>query len=50
MAKIFANIKNFERNVHKAQRLAQTSVPNEINTNVDANINKFQRALQKQKL
>lgn len=49
MAKIFANIKNFERNVHKAQRLAQTSVPNEINTNVDANINKFQRALQKAK-
>ena len=49
MAKIMASLSNFERNIRKAQRLAKTAVPDEINTDVDANISKFQRALQKAK-
>ncbi|MCE5574808.1 terminase [Staphylococcus pseudintermedius] len=48
-ARINAVIKNFERNVRKAQRLAKTSVPNEIETEIKANTNKFQRALTRAK-
>ncbi|MGV3043347.1 phage tail protein [Staphylococcus rostri] len=48
-ARINAIIKNFERNVRKAQRLAKTSVPNEIETEIKANISKLQRALTKAK-
>lgn len=48
-ARINAIIKNFERNVRKAQRLAKTAVPNEIETDVKANITKFQRALTRAK-
>lgn len=48
-ARINAIIKNFERNVRKAQRLAKTSVPNEIKTEIKANITKFQRALTRAK-
>ncbi|MDU7042270.1 MAG: terminase [Actinomyces sp.] len=48
-ARINAIIKGFERGVRKAQRLAKTSVPNEIETDVKANITKFQRALTRAK-
>ncbi|PNZ29910.1 terminase [Staphylococcus rostri] len=48
-ARINAIIKNFERNVRKAQRLAKTSVPNEIETEIKANTTKFQRALTRAK-
>lgn len=49
MAKIMANIRDFQSNVRKAQRLAKTSVPNEIETDVKADISRFQRALQRAK-
>ncbi|MBJ6141317.1 terminase [Staphylococcus aureus] len=49
MAKIMANIRDFQNNVRKAQRLAKTAVPNEIETDVKADISKFQRALQRAK-
>lgn len=49
MAKISAIMSNFERNVRKAQRLAETAIPNEIETDITANTNKFQRAIQKAK-
>lgn len=49
MAKIMANIRDFQNNVRKAQRLAKTSVPNNIETDVKANISKFQRAMQRAK-
>lgn len=48
-ARINAVIKNFERNVRKAQRLAKTSVPNEIETEIKAHTSKFQRALTRAK-
>ncbi|MCS4487189.1 phage tail protein [Staphylococcus americanisciuri] len=48
-ARINAIIKNFERNVRKAQRLAKTAVPNEIETEIKANTTKFQRALTRAK-
>lgn len=44
-----ANIRDFQSNVRKAQRLAKTSVPNEIETDVKADISRFQRALQRAK-
>lgn len=49
MAKIMANIRGFQNNVRKAQRLAKTAVPNEIETDVKADISRFQRALQRAK-
>ncbi|HCW7304962.1 TPA: terminase [Staphylococcus aureus] len=49
MAKIMANIRDFQNNVRKAQRLAKTAVPNEIETDVKADISIFQRALQRAK-
>ncbi|HDG4211039.1 TPA: terminase [Staphylococcus aureus] len=49
MAKIMANIRDFQNNVRKAQRLAKTAVPNEIETDVKADISRFQRALQRSK-
>lgn len=49
MAKIMANIRDFQSNVRKAQRLAKTTVPNEIETDVKADISRFQRALQRAK-
>ncbi|HDE7505091.1 TPA: terminase [Staphylococcus aureus] len=49
MAKIMANIRDFQNNVRKAQRLAKTAVPNEIETEVKADISRFQRALQRAK-
>ncbi|MDW4354915.1 terminase [Staphylococcus saprophyticus] len=49
VAKISAIISNFERNVRKAQRLSKTAIPNEIETDITANTNKFQRAIQKAK-
>ncbi|MGM7689759.1 phage tail protein [Staphylococcus felis] len=48
-ARINAIIKDFERGVRKAQRLAKTSVPNEIETEIKANTTKFQRALTRAK-
>ncbi|UXR86171.1 phage tail protein [Staphylococcus felis] len=48
-ARINAIIKDFERGVRKAQRLAKTAVPNEIETDVKANITRFQRALTRAK-
>lgn len=44
-----ANIRDFQNNVRKAQRLAKTAVPNEIETDVKADISRFQRALQRAK-
>lgn len=49
MSKIMANIRDFQNNVRKAQRLAKTAVPNEIETDVKADISRFQRALQRAK-
>ncbi|HDG8393174.1 TPA: terminase [Staphylococcus aureus] len=49
MAKIMANIRDFQNNVRKAQRLAKTAVPNEIETDVKADISRFQRSLQRAK-
>ncbi|PTK57446.1 terminase [Staphylococcus haemolyticus] len=49
MAKIMANIRDFQNNVRKAQTLAKTSIPDEIETDVKANISKFQRNLQRAK-
>lgn len=49
MAKIMANIRDFQNNVRKAQRLAKTSVPNNIETDIKADISKFQRAMQRAK-
>ncbi|RDK33683.1 terminase [Staphylococcus aureus] len=49
MAKIMANIRDFQSNVRKAQRLAKTTLPNEIETDVKADISRFQRALQRAK-
>lgn len=49
MAKIMANIRDFQNNVRKAQRLAKTSVPNNIETDVKADISNFQRAMQRAK-
>ncbi|MHB7942158.1 phage tail protein [Staphylococcus capitis] len=49
MAKIMANIRDFQNNVRKAQSLAKTSIPDEIETDVKANISQFQRNLQRAK-
>ncbi|PTF19889.1 terminase [Staphylococcus devriesei] len=49
MAKIMANIRDFQSNVRKAQSLAKTSIPDEIETDVKANISQFQRNLQRAK-
>lgn len=49
MAKIMANIRDFQNNVKKAQSLAKTSIPDEIETDVKANISQFQRNLQRAK-
>lgn len=49
MAKIMANINNFQRNVKKAQALAKTSIPDEIETDITANTSKFQRGLMRAK-
>lgn len=48
-ARINAILKDFERGVRKAQRLAKTSVPNEIETEIKANVSKFQRAITRAK-
>lgn len=45
VAKISAIINNFQRNIRKAQRMAKTDIPDEIETEVDANISKFKRNL-----
>lgn len=44
VAQIQANVRNFERNVKKAQALA-TALPDEIETDVDADISKFRRGI-----
>lgn len=44
VAQIQANVRNFERNVKKAQALA-TALPDEIETEVDADISKFRRGI-----
>ncbi|AKS69755.1 terminase [Staphylococcus schleiferi] len=49
VARIMAEIQDFQRKVSKAQRLAKTSVPDEIQTEINANISKFQRNLQRAK-
>ncbi|MGJ7586669.1 phage tail protein [Staphylococcus shinii] len=49
VAKIYAVIRNFERNIRKAQRLAKTSVPNEINVDVTADLRKLQKKLTRAK-
>lgn len=49
VAKIYAVIRNFERNIRKAQRLAKTSVPNEITVGVSADLRKLQKKLTRAK-
>ncbi|NHM75416.1 terminase [Staphylococcus sp. 11007852] len=49
MVKIMAVMRDFESNIRKAQRMAKTAVPNEIETDVKANISRFQRDLQRAK-
>lgn len=49
MVRIMANIRDFQNNVRKAQTLAKTSIPDEIETDVKSNISKFQRNLQRAK-
>lgn len=49
MAKIMANISDFQRNVRKAQALAKTAIPDEIETDITANTSKFQRGLMRAK-
>ncbi len=49
MAKIMANINDFQRNVKKAQALAKTAIPDEIETDITANTSKFQRGLMRAK-
>lgn len=49
MAKIMANINNFQRNVKKAQALAKTAIPDEIETDITANTSKFQRGFMRAK-
>lgn len=44
VAQIQANVRNFERNVKKAQALA-AALPDEIETDVDADISKFRRGI-----
>ncbi|MEZ2459300.1 hypothetical protein ACBR55_12035 [Salinicoccus roseus] len=44
VARIYANIRNFERNINRAAAQA-SKVPDEINTDVDANISRFRRGL-----
>ncbi|MBI5972229.1 phage tail protein [Staphylococcus caledonicus] len=49
VARVTAIISQFQRNIRKAQQLAKTSIPDEIETEVTANINKFKRALNRAK-
>ncbi|WP_185160559.1 phage tail protein [Mammaliicoccus sciuri] len=49
VARIMANISEFQRNVRKAQKLARTSIPKEIETDIDADISKFRKGLLKAK-
>lgn len=49
VAKIFAVLRNFERNIRKAQRLAKTAVPNEITVYVTADLRKLQKKLTRAK-
>ncbi|MCO4347518.1 phage tail protein [Staphylococcus agnetis] len=49
MAKIMATMRDFEMNIRKAQRMAKTAIPDEIETDVKANISRFQRDLQRAK-
>lgn len=44
VAQIQADVRNFERNVKKAQAMA-TALPDEIETDVDADISKFRRGI-----
>lgn len=49
MVKIMAVMRDFESNIRKAQRMAKTAIPDEIETDVKANISRFQRDLQRAK-
>ncbi|WP_294582950.1 terminase [uncultured Staphylococcus sp.] len=49
VARIMANINNFQRNVRKAQREAQTKFPKEILVKISADLNKLERKLKKAK-
>lgn len=49
VARVSAIINNFQRNIRKAQQMAKTSIPDEIETEVTANISRFQRALNRAK-
>ena len=45
VAKISAIMNDFNRTIRKAQRMAKTAIPDEITTEVTANINRFQRGI-----
>lgn len=49
MAKIMSNISNFQRNIRKAQKDAETKLPNEIVVKVNADLGKLQKKLTKAK-
>lgn len=47
MAKIMANISNFQRNIAKAKKLAESGLPDEIDVDIDAQIGKLQAKLKR---
>ncbi|UXV49026.1 terminase (plasmid) [Staphylococcus aureus] len=49
VARVNAIINNFERNVRKAQKLAKTAIPTEVEIEITANTNKLQKALTRAK-
>ena len=44
LARVTAIISDFKRNIRTAQRMAKTDIPDEIKTEVTANIRDYQRA------
>ncbi|CAC8517279.1 putative phage tail protein [Staphylococcus aureus] len=49
LARITAIISDFKRNMRTAQRMAKTDIPDEIKTEVTANIRDYQRELTRAK-
>ncbi|HDH4271230.1 TPA: hypothetical protein PIX80_002419 [Staphylococcus aureus] len=45
LARVTAIISDFKRNIRTAQRMAKTDIPDEIKTEVTANIRDYQREL-----
>ena len=49
LARVTAIISDFKRNIRTAQRMAKTDIPDEIKTEVTANIRDYQRELTRAK-